>query len=97
LEVTFANNRLEACYVSRSAAIREWGPAAGARFGPLVDLLYNVADRNELSAFRFLRLHPLRGQRAGQWAVVLHDRWRVILSFSDETVRIEEVSQHYGD
>lgn len=97
MEVSFANNRLEACYLRRDAAIREWGPAAGARFARVVDVLYNATDRRELAGVRSLRLHPLRGQRTGEWAVVLHDRWRVILTFDGDSVRIEEVTQHYGD
>ena len=97
MEVEFATNRLRSCYANRSLAVREWGPVVGNRFGRVVDAMYNAADQRELGALRSLRLHPLRGDREGQWAVVLHDRWRVIITFDSVVVRIEEVTQHYGD
>ena len=28
-----------------------------------------------------LRLHPLKGERAGQWAVTVRANWRIILRF----------------
>lgn len=97
MEVEFGSNRLELCYANMAMAVRNWGSAAGSRYGRVVDALYNASDRHELSEFRSLRLHPLRGDRQGQWAIVLHDRWRVILTFREDVVRIEEVTQHYGD
>ncbi|MDE3001475.1 MAG: type II toxin-antitoxin system RelE/ParE family toxin [Gemmatimonadota bacterium] len=33
-----------------------------------------------------LRLHPLRGDRAGYWAVSVSDSWRVIFGFDGEDV-----------
>ena len=97
VEVEFSSNRLRNCYESRSAAVRQWGTVVGAKFARVVDILYSAENRGEIAAFRSFRLHPLHGAREGQWAIDLHDRWRVILSFNDETVRIEEVTQHYGD
>jgi plasmid maintenance system killer protein len=97
MEVEFADNALAECYWNRSAAVRRWGPAAGTRFGRVIDALYSAADRLELGAIRSLRLHPLHGPRQGQWALVLHDRWRVVVTFEEDTVRVEEVAQHYGD
>jgi len=40
------------------------------------------------------------GNRKGTYSVTLIDRWRMEVSFHDEAltiVRVEEVSQHYGD
>lgn len=30
------------------------------------------------------RLHPLKGERRGQWAVSLSDNWRVVFRFEGE-------------
>jgi plasmid maintenance system killer protein len=50
---------------------------------------------------RILRFHPLKADRAGQYAISLARRARLIVTFTDRTmtvVRIEEVSvEHYGD
>ena len=97
MEVEFGDRDLERCYAARAEAARRWGSVVGRKYGRLVDALYNALDRQELGAIRSLRLHPLKGSRDGEWAIDLHDRWRVILSFEGETVRIREVTQHYGD
>lgn len=55
------------------------------------------SDRPELAAIRSLRLHPLKGGRVGEWAIDLHGRWRLIVTFADDIVTIEEVSNHYDD
>ena len=44
-----------------------------------------------------LRLHPLTGDRQGQYALTLTGRWRLILTVAGDTAIIEEVSSHYGD
>ncbi len=42
-------------------------------------------------------MHPLAGRHKGHYAIDLHGRWRLIVSIDNETIRIEEVSNHYGD
>ena len=45
-------------------------------------------------------MHPLKGKRRGQFAIRLGDRERLIVAFEDDAwtiVRVEEVSEHYGD
>jgi len=45
-------------------------------------------------------MHPLRGDRSGQYAIRLGDRERLIITFENEAftiVSVEEVSKHYGD
>ena len=47
-----------------------------------------------------LDCHPLKGERAGQYAVTLLGRWRLVFTLQGNTaeiIRIEEVSKHYGD
>ena len=54
----------------------------------------------EVRSFRKLRLHKLTGKYEGQHAVTLHDRWHLLLTLEEGPpvqVRIEEVTQHYGD
>ena len=53
----------------------------------------------ELYTIRSLRFHKLSGEREGQYAIVLDDRWRLIVSYMDaeSKFRVEEVSRHYGD
>ncbi len=40
------------------------------------------------------RLHPLRGDRKGQWAVTVHANWRIVFHFDDEPEDVELVDYH---
>ncbi|MDE0394201.1 MAG: type II toxin-antitoxin system RelE/ParE family toxin [Gammaproteobacteria bacterium] len=41
------------------------------------------------------RLHPLKGDRAGQWSVRVSSNWRMVLRFEDgEAVDVDLVDHH---
>ena len=41
------------------------------------------------------RLHPLKGDRAGQWSVRFSDNWRVVFRFEDgEAVDADLIDYH---
>jgi len=44
-----------------------------------------------------LRIHPLSGERANQYAMTLAGRWRLVFTVDGDTVTVEEVSNHYDD
>lgn len=44
-----------------------------------------------------LRFHALHGPKEGRYALTLHDRWRMEVTLDGDTLRVEEVSNHYGD
>ncbi|MBI2171777.1 MAG: type II toxin-antitoxin system RelE/ParE family toxin [Chloroflexi bacterium] len=98
MDLTFASRQLERCYTDEVEAARTWGPQVGRRYIERVTLLYKVRSLQELMTFRALRLHPLKGDRANQWAMMLQGRWRLIVELQDaRTLVIREVTNHYGD
>ena len=58
-----------------------------------------VVERfTELYGHRTLRLHPLKGARAGQYAMVLSGNYRLVIErISEDTVRILGVEDYHGD
>ena len=41
------------------------------------------------------RLHPLKGDRAGQWSVRASGNWRIVFRFEgDETVEVDLIDYH---
>jgi len=59
-----------------------------------------VSLRATPKQIRSLRYHTLKGGRRGEHAVKLTGFYRLIFTMVDEqidTIRIEEVSKHYGD
>ncbi len=77
-----------------------WGPVVARKFVQRIDIIQEASDLAELEALPGLKCHPLKGKRKGQFAVTLHDRWRLIFSLIGplaRVVRVEEVTKHYGD
>jgi len=62
-------------------------------------VLREAENISVLYGIRSLRLHRLSGRRRRQFSISLDRRWRIILSYveSENKVRIEEVTNHYGD
>jgi proteic killer suppression protein len=88
---------LRECFEDFAEGIREWGEIVAHRYIRRVNQITAASGRPELRAIRSLRLHPLKGGRSGQWSMVLHGRWRLIVTFAEDTVTVEEVSNHYDD
>lgn len=98
MEVVFGSQELMKCYQESDRATRKWGPDVGRRYIQRVNALYAHKKFSDLYTMRSLRLHPLKGEREGQYAITLLARWRlVIVPVGEDKVRLEEVAQHYGD
>lgn len=99
MQVEFASRRLAQCYESPREAERTWGVDVARRYRQRVDLLIGADAFALLFSVPPLRLHPLKGDRAGQHAMTLAGRWRLIVTVSPDgrAVRVEEVSHHYDD
>jgi proteic killer suppression protein len=99
VQIVFDNKRLCEAYEEVDRAVRQWGPDVARKYVQRVDALYAAQDFDEIKRFRAFGAHQLKGQRAGQWALTLTMRWRLIVIPSEdgETVTIKEVTKHYGD
>jgi proteic killer suppression protein len=81
-------------------AIQEFGPDVAKRYIQRINIIKHTKNIDELKKLPGLRCHPLKGNRAGQWAVKLTGFYRLIFTLEGETLdiaRIEEVSKHYDD
>ena len=96
MNVSFRSRKLARCYADINLAIREWGPDVGRRYVRRVDLPRAARSIEDLWPQRALDLHPLRGNRAGQHALRITGRMRLIVTFSDTGARIEEVVDYHG-
>jgi toxin HigB-1 len=72
----------------------------GRDFDAAIDLLLalNVAKSlGELSPLKSVGLHKLKGDRRGQWAMTVNDRWRVCFEFrKGDAHNVEIVDYHKG-
>jgi plasmid maintenance system killer protein len=99
LEVEFADPDLELLEKepSQDSKYEKW---VGKRFRYTMQIIRTVDRKNQLYAFKGLRLKKLErpGEDEAMW---LNEKWRLEMVFSgkqpDEKVRILRISNHYGD
>ena len=99
MEVAFRTRQLQRAFEESKNAVRLWGEAVARKYIMRVVILQSARDFREARKLASLRAHPLRGERAGQWALDLTGRYRLIVrpSADGKRVMIEEVCSHYGD
>ena len=97
MDVTFASRRLERAFEQGQVASREWGEVVARKYVQRIDVLRAADTFEDLFELRALRVHPLKGDRKGLFAMTIHDRWRLIVVATGTKVEILEVTNHYGD
>ena len=97
MKVVFRNRSLERCFVLSKEAGQTWGQEVGRRYVQRVALLLDAERFDDLFAATSLHLHPLLGDRRGEYSMTLQGRWRLIVTVDEDTITIEEVTNHYGD
>ena len=95
MEVRFRRSYLKRCAENASQATRRWGHPAGNNY---VENIRSYQGSATISAIytntHTLGLHPLRGNRRGEFAMQIHGRLRLIVEHDEanQTVLIKEVS-----
>jgi plasmid maintenance system killer protein len=99
VRIVFDTRRLCQAYEEVNRAVRQWGPDVARKYVQRVDALYAAQNFDDIKHIRAFGAHQLKGQRAGQWALTLTKRWRLIVIPSEdgEAATIKEVTKHYGD
>ena len=62
-------------------------PNAGSTF-------YAVATLNDLRNNPGARLHRLKGDRAGQWAIAINEQYRLVFDWNDGPATVEITDYH---
>ena len=99
MEVTFRTRQLRRCYEESARAVQRWGPEVARKFVTRIKQLRAIADFQQAYTVRAMRLHALRGSNRGELSITLTGRWRLIVTKGEreDSVIIEEVSNHYDD
>ena len=98
MEIGFATNRLVVAGLTLSEATRLFSVPVGRKYIQRLALIRAVDKFTQLYGHRALRLHPLRGDRTGQYAMTLTGNYRLILErISEDAVRILDVEDYHGD
>ncbi|MBM4432375.1 MAG: Killer protein [Chloroflexi bacterium] len=98
MKIEFATNRLEAASVSISEAIHLFGVPIGRKYIQRLAVLRATDKFTQLYGHRALRLHPLKGDRAVQYAITLTGNYRLIMEkVEEDQVLIIDVEDYHGD
>jgi proteic killer suppression protein len=98
VHIEFATNRLADAGVSLGEASRLFGVPIGRKYIQRLAVLRATDKFTHLFGHRALRLHPLKGNRAGQYAMTLTGNYRLIIQKGQEDrVRILDVEDYHGD
>ena len=97
--VKFRNQTLRKNYEDANTASRAWGTQVARRYIQRIEQIEAMPNFHRLFSIQSLRLHPLKGNRQGQYALTLIGRYRLIIEQDDatDTVLVSEVSNHYDD
>jgi hypothetical protein len=94
VEIRFADQKLQRCFVDERYACGCLGPKLARRYAYVVNLIRCVDDPSDLQRFAFLdTVAP--PNPAECWTVSLGDRWRLILAPTEDgnAIKIMEVVQ----
>lgn len=99
MEVIFRTRRLQRNYEDANRGTVDWGHDVSRRYVRRIDELRRADGFSKLYDIPTMRLHPLRGSRAGELSIYLTGRWRLIVTrgTTQQSIIIEEVSNHYDD
>jgi toxin HigB-1 len=98
VHIEFATNRLADAGVSLAEASRLFGVPIGRKYIQRLAVLKATDKFTQLFGHRALRLHPLKGNRAGQYAITLTGNYRLIMErVEEDRVRILDVEDYHGD
>ena len=98
MELEFATSRLETASVSLSEATRLFGVPIGRKYIQRLAVLRAVDKFTQIYGHRALRLHPLRGDRAGEFAMALTGNYRLIVErVNEDKLRVLAVEDYHGD
>ncbi len=98
MEIEFSTNRLADASVSLSEASRLFGIPIGRKYIQRLAVLRATDKFTQLYGHRALRLHPLKGNRVGQYSVTLTGNYRLIVEkVKEDQARIVGVEDYHGN
>jgi len=98
VEIEFSSSRLGNSSVSFSEASRLFGVPIGRKYIQRLAVLRATERFTQLYGHQALRLHPLKGNRAGQYSITLTGNYRLIIEkVKEDKVRIMDVEDYHGN
>jgi proteic killer suppression protein len=98
VDIEFSSHRLEKASLRLSEAGRLFGVPIGRKYIQRLAVLRAIDKFSELYGHQALKLHPLKGSRAGQYSIMLTMNYRLIIKkIEEDKVRIIDVEDYHGN
>jgi plasmid maintenance system killer protein len=98
LNIEFSSKRLVDASVSISEASHLFGVPIGRKYIQRLAVLRAADTFSQLYGLRALRLHPLKGNRAGQYSITLTGNYRLIIAkVREDKVQIIDMEDYHGN
>ena len=98
MEIEYSTNRLSNASISFSEASQLFGIPIGRKYIQRLAVLRATDKFSQLYGLQALRLHPLKGNRSGQYAIALTGNYRLVIEkIKEDAVRIMSVEDYHGD
>jgi proteic killer suppression protein len=96
--IEFSSHSLREAGISLAEANRLFGVPVGRKYIQRLAILRATEKFTELFGHRALKLHPLKGNRSGEYAMTLTGNFRLIVEkIKEDTVRIIDVEDYHGN
>jgi toxin HigB-1 len=96
--IEFSSRHLTEASLALSVASRLFGIPVGRKYIQRLALLRAVDKFPQLYGLKALRIHPLKGQRTGEYAITLTGNYRLIIQKIDEDkIRVIDVEDYHGN
>jgi proteic killer suppression protein len=90
---TFADKRTQQLFATGSA--KRFPPDVASRAARELEYVHLATSLDDLKVPPGNRLHALRGNRKGQHAIAVNDRWRICFRFEDGDAHDVEVCDYH--
>jgi proteic killer suppression protein len=98
VQIEFSTHHLSEAAVSLPEASRLFGVPIGRKYLQRLAVLRAVDKFSQLYGLRALRLHPLKGNRSGEYAIAITGNFRLIIEKIDEDkVRILDLEDYHAN
>ncbi len=98
MNIEFSTNHLAEASINLSKAYRLFGIPIGRKYIQRIAILSATEKFSHLFGLQSLKLHPLKGNREGQYAITLTGNYRLILEkIEEDRVHIVDVEDYHGD
>ncbi len=98
MDIDFATRRLARAGLSSLEADRLFGTPVGRKYIQRMAVLRATERFSDLFEHRALRLHRLKGDRAGQFSITLTGNYRLIVErVAEDKVRVVDVEDYHGN